>query len=58
MSTPSLSRRDWLKLSAAGVVSYSLSGWLESLAADPWDELLSSASKITPKMRKDLGLKS
>jgi hypothetical protein len=27
-----LSRRDWLRLSAAGVVSYSLSGWLESLA--------------------------
>ena len=31
---------------------------LETLAADPWDELLSTASKITPKMRKDLGLKS
>jgi hypothetical protein len=29
-----LSRRDWLRLSAAGVVSYSLSGWLETLAAD------------------------
>jgi hypothetical protein len=28
-----LSRRDWLRLSAAGVVSYSLSGWLERLAA-------------------------
>jgi hypothetical protein len=28
-----LSRRDWLRLSAAGVVSYSLSGWLENLAA-------------------------
>jgi hypothetical protein len=27
-----LSRRDWLKLSAAGVVGYSLSGWLENLA--------------------------
>ncbi len=27
-----LTRRDWLKLSAAGVVSYSLSGWLGSLA--------------------------
>ena len=26
--SPSLSRRDWLKLSAAGVVGYSLSGWL------------------------------
>src|SRR5215467_13393936 len=32
MSTPALSRRDWLKLSAAGVVSYSLSGWLENFA--------------------------
>ena len=30
--TPVLSRRDWLKLSAAGVVSYSLSHWLEGLA--------------------------
>src|SRR5437867_8382993 len=28
-----LSRRDWLRLSAAGVVGYSLSGWLETLAA-------------------------
>jgi hypothetical protein len=32
--SPRLSRRDWLKLSAAGIVSYSLSGWLETLAAD------------------------
>jgi uncharacterized protein (DUF1501 family) len=32
--TPILSRRDWLKLSAAGVLGYSLSGWLETLAAD------------------------
>src|SRR5215510_8378130 len=31
---PRLSRRDWLRLSTAGVVSYSLSGWLEALAAD------------------------
>jgi hypothetical protein len=31
-NTPILSRRDWMKLSAAGVVSYSLSGWLEDLA--------------------------
>lgn len=31
---------------------------LESLAADPWDELLSSSSKITPKMRRDMGMKS
>ena len=30
---------------------------LESLAADPWDELGSSAVKITPKMRRDVGLK-
>ncbi len=27
-----LSRRDWLRLSAAGVVSYSMSGWLGALA--------------------------
>ncbi len=27
-----LTRRDWLKLSAAGVIGYSLSGWLGSLA--------------------------
>jgi bifunctional non-homologous end joining protein LigD len=31
---------------------------LESLAADPWDELLSSSSKITPKMRRDVGMKT
>jgi hypothetical protein len=29
-----LSRRDWLKVSATGVIGYSLSGWLEALAAD------------------------
>ncbi len=28
-----LSRRDWLRLSSAGVVGYSVSGWLEQLAA-------------------------
>jgi hypothetical protein len=33
MPAPRLSRRDWLKLSAAGVVGYSVSGWLETLAA-------------------------
>src|SRR5882724_8033541 len=27
-----LSRRDWLKLSAAGVIGYSMSGWLEAMA--------------------------
>src|SRR5579875_2281867 len=32
-SSYSLSRREWLTLSAAGVVGYSMSGWLESLAA-------------------------
>jgi hypothetical protein len=32
MSTPRLSRRDLLKLSAAGVVGYSLSGWFENMA--------------------------
>lgn len=31
---------------------------LQSLAADPWDELLSSSSKITPKMRRDVGMKT
>jgi len=31
---------------------------LESLAVDPWDELLSSSSKITPKMRRDVGMKT
>src|SRR5436305_1799518 len=29
-----LSRRDWLKLTTAGVIGYSMSGWLERLAAD------------------------
>jgi hypothetical protein len=32
MSLLVLSRRDWLRLSAAGVVGYSLSGWLERIA--------------------------
>jgi Protein of unknown function (DUF1501) len=32
--TPFLSRRDWLKLSAAGVVGCSMSGWLGALAKD------------------------
>ena len=31
---------------------------LESLAADPWDELLSSHSKISAKMRRDVGMKA
>lgn len=31
---PKLSRRDWMRLSTAGVVGYSLSGWLDVLAAD------------------------
>jgi hypothetical protein len=30
--THPLSRRDWLRLTSAGVVSYSLSGWLSTLA--------------------------
>src|SRR5438128_5199166 len=33
-----LSRRDWLRLSTAGVVSYSLSGWIERLAAAAADD--------------------
>lgn len=32
MSAPQLSRRDWLKLGAAGVVSYSMSPWFSHLA--------------------------
>jgi hypothetical protein len=40
---PRLSRRDWLRLSAAGVVGYSMSGWLERLAA---------ASANDPKRRR------
>ena len=31
---------------------------LEALGADPWDELGSSATKITPKMRRDVGMKT
>jgi bifunctional non-homologous end joining protein LigD len=31
---------------------------LETLAADPWDGLVSSAVKITPKMRRDVGMKN
>jgi hypothetical protein len=31
---------------------------LELLAADPWDGLVSSATKITAKMRRDLGMKT
>ena len=31
---PRLSRRDWLRLSAAGVVAHSASGWIEALADD------------------------
>src|SRR5262245_5819449 len=34
MPSSILSRREWLKLSAAGVVSYSVSGWLKTLADD------------------------
>ncbi len=35
-----------------------LPGRLAKLAADPWDELGSSAAKITPKMRREVGMKS
>jgi Protein of unknown function (DUF1501) len=34
MLRPTLSRRDWLKFSAAGVVSWSMSGWMKTLAED------------------------
>ena len=37
MAAPRLSRRDLMKLAAAGVVGYSQSGWLETLAADAAD---------------------
>ena len=30
---------------------------LETLVGDPWDELISSAVKITPKMRRDVRMK-
>src|SRR5215471_10306651 len=33
MTTLNFSRRDWLKLSAAGVSAVSLSGWLQVLAS-------------------------
>jgi hypothetical protein len=33
MSTPHLSRRDWLKLSACGALASSVSGWFANLAA-------------------------
>ncbi len=32
MTTPRLSRRDWLKLASAGVVSYSMAPWFSQLA--------------------------
>jgi len=32
--TPRLSRREWLKLSAAGVAACSFSGWMDTFAAD------------------------
>src|SRR5829696_10145492 len=32
--TPRLSRREWMKLLGAGVVSYSMSGWVDALATD------------------------
>lgn len=32
MTTPRLSRREWMKLSAAGVVSYTLAPWFQPLA--------------------------
>ncbi|HUO13036.1 MAG TPA: DNA ligase D [Caulobacteraceae bacterium] len=31
---------------------------LESLAADPWDELGSGVGKITPRMQRDVGMKT
>src|SRR5262245_51333673 len=34
IDVPRLSRREWLKLSAAGFAAFSTSGWIEGLAAD------------------------
>ena len=34
MTPPTFSRRDWLKLTAAGVLGGSMSGWLPAFAAD------------------------
>ena len=34
IAVPRLSRRQWLRLAAAGVVGVSTSGWIEALAAD------------------------
>src|SRR5438128_3011165 len=34
MAAPQVSRREWLKLSAAGVLGASASGWFEALAND------------------------
>src|SRR5271166_4975852 len=31
---PTLDRREWLRMSAAGLAAYSSSGWIEALAAD------------------------
>jgi DNA primase len=31
---------------------------LDSLALDPWDELASSCLEISPKMRRDVGMKA
>src|SRR5579859_1655151 len=33
MERPHLSRRDWMRLSSAGVIAGSMSGWFEALAA-------------------------
>jgi hypothetical protein len=43
--TPPLSRRDWLKLSSAGVVASSVSGWFENLA---------NAAAANPKRKKSV----
>jgi hypothetical protein len=34
MAESRLNRRDWMRLTTAGVVGWSMSGWLESMAAD------------------------
>ncbi|MBV9994499.1 MAG: DNA ligase D [Caulobacteraceae bacterium] len=47
------------KLSGGGAFDrLNLMRRIDTLAADPWDGLGSSASKITPKMRRDVGMKT
>ena len=44
---PRLSRREWLRLLSAGVVGYSMSGWLETLAADAAEQSRSASARAS-----------